>query len=201
VEIDTEAIRVRVVEFQDDLTRMDLIQVVRKHITTGPSVVLQEATYYDLRSQIASHFQIHPSAVVVVGSCRTGFSIKPHKRYAVCADTADVDVAIVSPEQFDAYWELVFDRWRAGQIWFRARKRRRFLHDLFKGWLWPRSLPPSRQFDEATAWVEFEDQLTRDFFRGRRSVSARLYRSWARLEAYQSVHVIECLDALKRDVR
>jgi len=57
---------------------------------------------------------------------------------------------------------------------------------------------PSSHFKEATAWVEFEDQLTRDYFKRRRSVGARLYRTWERLEAYQSGHVIECKNALSR---
>jgi hypothetical protein len=196
--IDAQAIQARIVEFKDDLGRIDLIQVVRKHITTGPSVVLQEATYYDLRDQVARHFKIHPSAVVVVGSCRTGFSIKPTKRYALCAETSDVDLAIVSRDRFDHYWDLVFDYWRARRLWFKPRAWQSFLRELFKGWIWPRWLPPSRHFQEATDWVEFEDQLTRDHFKGRRSVGARLYRSWERLEAYQSVHVIKCKDALLR---
>src|SRR3954451_10579709 len=99
--------RRRVEEFQHDLQHMDPLKVIRKHITTGASAVLPAATYYELRDEVADHFQLHPSDVIIVGSCRTGFSLKPSKRYAPCRYSSDVDIAIISPERFDAYWDLV----------------------------------------------------------------------------------------------
>ena len=188
----------RVTEFKADLERMDAIQVIRKHITTGGSAVLPDATYYELRNQVADHFGLHPSAVVVVGSCRLGFSLKPVKRYAPFGETSDVDLAIISRDKFDGYWDLVFDHWRSNRIWSQTKQYRAFLADLFKGWIWPRRLPPDRTFREAREWVEFEDQLGRDHFRGLRSVGARLYRTWERLELYQAIYVLKCKNALAR---
>jgi hypothetical protein len=188
----------RVEEFQHDLQHMDPVKVIRKHITTGPSAVLPEAMYYELRDEVADHFKLHPSKVIVVGSCRTGFSLKPNKRYQPFGDSSDVDIAIISRERFDAYWDLVFQHWRSTSLWAKTKRYRVFLGELFKGWLWPRRLPPSRHFQEAVEWVEFEDRLGRQCFRGLRSVGARLYRSWERLEAYQAIHVVDSKTALIR---
>jgi predicted nucleotidyltransferase len=196
--METEEHQRRVAEFQVDLRQLDAITIVRKHITTGTSAVLNDGTYYELRNEVADYFRLHPSEVVVVGSCRTGFSLKPTRRYAAFTEASDVDLAIVSRTRFDAYWDLVFDHWRAYRPWSKTRTYRVFLKELFKGWLWPRRLPPQRHFAEALAWVEFEDHLGRSRFNGLRSVGARLYRSWDRLEAYQAIHVVECKNALAR---
>jgi predicted nucleotidyltransferase len=178
-------------EFKNDLQSMDTVSLIRKHITTGPSAVLTATEYYDLRNEVADHFGLHPSQVVVIGSCRTGFSLKPRQLYQACQDGSDVDLAVVSREKFEAYWDLVFEHWRARRYW-PTKRYRRFLVELFRGWMWPRRLPPSRNFRAAFEWVEFEDRLTRERFRGIRSVEARLYRSWASLEAYQAIHVMDC---------
>lgn len=191
----------RIEEFQHDLRHMEPLKVIRKHITTGTSAVLPESEYYKLKDEVAGHFELHPSKVIVVGSCRTGFSLKPHKRYEPFGDASDVDIAIISRERFDAYWDLVFRHWRFNHPWARTRRYRAFLAELFKGWLWPRRLPPGRSFLEARKWVEFEDRLGQEHFRGLRSVGARLYRTWERLEAYQAIHVMESKTALMRERR
>jgi hypothetical protein len=188
----------RVTQFLDDLRNLDMIRVIRKHITTGTSAVLEESTYSDLRSEVADHFKIHPSAVVLIGSGRTGFSLKPTKRYVAFGDSSDLDFAIVSKDKFDEYWDLVFEHWQSNRFWG-GNRYPRFLRELFKGWIWPRRLPPGRDFKQAMEWVEFEDRLGRERFRGRRSIGARLYRTWDRLEAYQAIHVRQCLQALERE--
>lgn len=197
---DTEHIR-RVTDFQKDLGGMDPIRVIRKHITTGESAVLPEGTDHSLRTRVADHFNIHPSAVVIVGSGRTGFSLKPAKRYHPFGMDSDVDVAVISKQKFDEYWDLVYTHLRTNRLWSRTNCYKTFLVELFKGWLWPRRLPPAPHFQEAKAWAEFEDQLGRETFGGVRSVGARLYRDWDRLEAYQSIHVLECRQALQRGTR
>jgi hypothetical protein len=189
----------RVKGFQDDLKTQDPLWVIRKHITTGTSAVLSEAVYYELRNEVADHFDIHPSAVVLIGSSRLGFSIKPRKRYLPFDASSDIDLAIISQSRFDQFWDLVFEHWRQNRIWARTRRYKQFLRELFQGWLWPRRLPPARYFGHTIEWVEFEDRLGRERFSGLRSVGARLYRTWDRLEAYQAIHVMECRSALLRE--
>jgi hypothetical protein len=188
----------RVSSFQRDLAGNDLQDVIRQHITTGNPVAIEADAYYQLRRTIARRFAVHPSAVILVGSCRTGFSLKPEKRYLPVAPDSDVDIAMVSPQQFDTYWDKVFDLARKDRGWARGRVGKRFASDLFSGWITPRHLPTLPRFSEGRAWAEFFDELTTRRTCGIREIKARLYRSWDRLEAYQEVMVSKCRNDLRK---
>src|SRR5437588_8129200 len=98
----------RVHQFKEDLVSLDVRGVVRKHITTGAPVELSNSDYYSLRQIVGDQFEVHPSAVVLVGSCRTGFSLKAEQRYHQARPGSDLDIAIISPERFDEYWDKAY---------------------------------------------------------------------------------------------
>ncbi|MGA2232212.1 MAG: hypothetical protein ABSH22_15050, partial [Tepidisphaeraceae bacterium] len=162
--------------------------VIRKHISTGRPRAFSDHEYYELRSTVAAEFQLHPSSVVVVGSTRLGFSLSPERRYQIVQSDSDIDVAIVSQERFDDYWERVFLHSKSDLAWPTHKFRVR----LFKGWIDPRFLPRTPAFEAAEKWVQFFDGLMRSRKYGRRRITARLYRSWDRLEAYQETSVLAC---------
>jgi predicted nucleotidyltransferase len=174
--------------FKADLAALPVKDVIRKHISTGKPHLFSEHEYYELRSTIASEFRLHPSSVVVVGSARTGFSLSPKHRFRSVQPSSDIDVAIVSQERFDDYWERVFNYSRKDIAW----QAKRFKTNLFRGWIDPRFLPNNRIFEAAEKWVQFFDGLMRSRKYGRRRITARLYRTWDRLEAYQEPSVIAC---------
>jgi hypothetical protein len=178
--------------FKADLAALDVREVVRKHITTGTPVVLNADDYYELRRDVASHFGLHPNAVVLVGSCRMGFALKHERRWQSALPGSDLDLALVSADRFDDYWDRVFQYARSDLAWTRTRRFSWFLRVLFRGWIDPRSLPTGPRFSEAKAWADFFDGLMRSRRFGPRRISARLYRSWDRLEAYQEIMVRSC---------
>ena len=188
----------RVSAFRDELAKDDLHEVIQKHITTGNPVVIDPNSYFALRRTIAREFAVHPSAVILVGSCRTGFSLKQHKRYLPVNPDSDVDIAIISPQLFDAYWENVFDLARTDRGWARTKTGQRFSLNLFNGWITPRKLPNLPRFSDGRKWAEFFDGLTARRTCGIREIKARLYRSWERLEAYQEIMVTRCRDDLRK---
>ena len=87
----------RVSDFVHDVN-VDIDQCIRRHITTGDPVGISQITYYELRHAIADWLVIHPSKVVVIGSCRVGFTIKPRVRYSPFNPSSDIDVAVVSDQ-------------------------------------------------------------------------------------------------------
>jgi hypothetical protein len=188
----------RVAAFREDLENGDLHDVIQKHITTGNPVAIDDSIYFLLRRMVAHEFFVHPSAVILVGSCRTGFSLKPNKRYLPVAPDSDVDIAIIEPRLFDAYWDNVFDLTRKDRGWANSHIGRRFTLDLFNGWITPRKLPNLPRFSDGRRWAEFFDALTARRTCGIREIKARLYRSWERLEAYQEIMVTRCRDDLRR---
>lgn len=191
--------QLRVTRFRADLAAAEISDVIRKHITTGEPVGVEPDTYFQLRKQIAGEFAVHPSAIVLVGSCRLGFSLKNKKggRYTPITQASDVDVAVVSDALFDSYWNQVFDVVQDDRSWA-VNDGKRFTRDLFSGWLSPDTLPNIPRFTNARRWAEFFARLTRERTCGYRTITARLYRTWDRLEAYQKIMVRECLSELGR---
>jgi hypothetical protein len=170
---------------------------VRKHITTGTPTELTEDDYFDLRRMVAEEFKLHPSSVVLIGSCRQGFSIAPRKRWRPAGPSSDLDVALVSAEQFDVYWDSVFTYSRTNSAWHKSKRYRTFAKNLFNGWIDPRGLPPVPSFQEAARWTEFFDEIMESRRFGSRRISARLYRTWHRLDAYQERAVVKCISDLR----
>jgi hypothetical protein len=183
----------RIEVFKADLAALEVREVVRKHITTGMPAAIHAEQYYELRRDVASHFQLHPNAVVLVGSCRLGFALKPDKRYQVADLGSDLDLALVSTERFDSYWEDVFEYARYDWAWRKTRRFNRFVWYLFNGWIDPRGLPPVPRFKHAKEWAQFFDKLMQSRRFGQRRITARLYRTWERLESYQETMVRSCL--------
>lgn len=190
--IESNECQMRVDQFKTDLKILDTQQIVRKHITTGEPFAITSDQYYELRYAIANEFQLHPSEVILVGSCRTGFSIAPKKRYQPVRIHSDLDVALISAPRFDGYWESVFRFSKSTFAWPESDTCQRFKSSLFQGWIEPRRLPPSRVFEDAQQWVQFFNGLMQSRQFGLRKITARLYRTWDRLESYQEIAVRKC---------
>jgi hypothetical protein len=205
----TETADVRVAAFQAELAEISgpVTNFIRKHITTGTTVGITDAAYFELRRQIAERYRIHPSAIVVVGSMKLGFSLKAKsKQHGVAGvrflpfdGDSDVDVAVVSTSLFDSLWDEFFrlSGPRAQSV-LQDEQRQKALVGLFSGWISPADLPPSSSAKVAESWRVFFDRLTRARICGVRTVKGRIYRDWARLEAYQALMVHECRVALAR---
>src|ERR1700730_200590 len=93
----------RVEEFKADLAALEVREIVRKHITTGMPAAIHAEEYYELRRDVAAHFDLHPNAVVLVGSCRMGFAVVQKKRWRPALAGSDLDLALVSADRFDDY--------------------------------------------------------------------------------------------------
>lgn len=185
----------RISEFKLSLTSQGVKETIRRHITTGDPFALTGDQYHKLRASISDRFGLHPSAIVVVGSCKLGFSLKrkKHGRFTPIGKEADIDIAVISDSLFDDYWERVFEVVGTERNWtMDASEGRKFSRDLFNGWVSPDKLPNLPRFANARDWAEFFDSFGKMRTFGFRRVSARLYRSWSRLEGYQAIHVTEC---------
>jgi hypothetical protein len=170
------------------------VQIVQKHITLGPCCVLDHATYFALKGEVAHHFAVHPQHVVMVGSGKLGFSIAPDKRYRPFSDSSDLDLAIVSPDLFDRVWKTVLTFNDGGTYW---PDKQRFASYLLQGWIRPDKLPPSRVFDFAADWWEFFRALTARGSYGGVKITAGVYRDHHFFERYQSICIKQCRQGLQ----
>ncbi len=170
------------------------VQMIRKYIISGECAVISGAQYFELRSEVADRYEVHPNEVLVVGSGKLGFSIAPAKRYRHFTDTSDIDVVIVSPKLFDRMWKAVHYYWDHGGYWERSSQFKAY---LFQGWIRPDKLPPAKTFQLANDWWQFFNALS---YTGKYSVYkivGALYRDWYFLEAYQLRGVSACADELR----
>jgi predicted nucleotidyltransferase len=192
--IKPEDIDLRMRSFRDDLSALTSVQMIRKHIISGECAVISSAQYFELRSEVADRYEVHPNEVLVVGSGKLGFSIAPKKRYRHFTDTSDIDVVIVSPRLFDRMWKAVHYHWSHGGYWERSAQ---FMAYLFQGWIRPDKLPPARTFELANEWWEFFNFLSSTGKYSVYKIVGALYRDWYFLEAYQLRGVSACADELR----
>ena len=180
-------------EFKGHLSTLPAVDVVRCHILSGPSLLLDEPGYLSFRCKIADHLAVHPNEVVMVGSGKLGFSIAPTKLYRHFCDESDIDVAIVSSALFERVWKSVYEYWRQGGYWEGSAD---FSEYLFRGWLRPDKLPAAHRLEYCKDWWEFFRQLTASGEYGAYSIRAGLYRSWFFLEDYHQKNIEACQSRL-----
>jgi hypothetical protein len=196
MEVDA-VIQSRINGFKSDLTNMSISTIVRKHITFGDCYVFENGKYFDLKAEVADHFEIHPSEILLVGSAKLGFSIAPRKRYRPFGDQSDIDIAIVSPPLFEKIWQQVFDYQDNISYFWPRDDEIDFKHFLFTGWIRPDKLPPARSFSFRKEWWDFFLSLTSTGVYGPYKITAGLYKSWYYLEKYQSICVKQCQEDIR----
>lgn len=195
--INTAEVLTRMERFKGDLTDLSPLQMIRKHVIYGDCAAITQAQYFDLRSEVAERYEVHPNEVLVVGSAKLGFSIAPNKRYRHFADTSDIDVVIVSSKLFDQIWRSVYHFWSQGGYWERAGHFKKY---LFQGWIRPDKLPPASTFLFANEWWAFFNQLSASGKYSMYKIAGALYRDWYFLEAYQLRGISACVDGLTEEV-
>lgn len=189
-------VKKRINKFKKDLNRFSSIQIVRKHIISGDCFILSQDKYFDLRSEVAEHFGLHPNEVFVVGSAKLGFSVAPKNRYREFSDESDIDIAMVSSMLFEQFWQEVFDYKYEGSYW---PEYDQFLRYLFRGWIRPDMLPPSSMFQLREKWWNFFQSVTRSGRYGEYKIRGGLYRSYFFLENYQKIRIQECINILEEN--
>lgn len=191
--LQTADIELKIRSFQEELAVLTPVEMIRKHIIHGECAVMSMEQYFDLRSEIANKYEVHPNEVLVVGSSKLGFSVAPTKRYRHFTDTSDIDVVIVSSGLFDQMWKAVHHYWDHGGYWERSAQFKAY---LFQGWIRPDKLPPAATFELANDWWQFFNYLSSTRKYSVYKVAGALYRDWYFLEAYQLRSVSACADEL-----
>ncbi|HFQ5380193.1 TPA: hypothetical protein ACGUMU_003423 [Vibrio vulnificus] len=63
-----------------------------------------ESDYLEFKSQIRADYP-NATDIAVMGSGNWGFSLSPHKRFKSYDSTSDIDVAIISDQDFNSIWD------------------------------------------------------------------------------------------------
>ncbi|MBS4067339.1 MAG: hypothetical protein KGZ62_01915 [Sulfurimonas sp.] len=192
---DKQFIKENLDNFQNDLDNINKVDIIRKYVLFGRTFLINEEKYYELKNEIAHNFNIHPNEVMLVGSAKLGFSFsenlsKSKSRYRHFSEESDLDIAIVSNNLFDRYWDEIFNK--KIQTKFQWKDDKSFKDYFFRGWINPTKIP--NDLDIKNDWFEYFRELSNSRKYGEYQINAGIYRNWQFFETYQSSAVQECID-------
>ena len=129
--------------------------------------------------------------VIIVGSGKLGFSIKPNKRYVEFGEDSDIDIAIISPKLFEEIWDEV-TLYIENNISY--PKYPKFCEKLSQnGWIRPDYLP---QIKIKNDWFDYFRLLTNSKKFSDYNLTAGLYYNYKFLENYQLKCIKQCKENL-----
>ncbi len=181
-------------KFKADLLALPPEGVFRRHLILRNPTVISEDSYYRLKEAIVARFELNFTDVLMVGSGKLGFSIKPGRRWQAFADRSDIDIAIVSHRLFESFWNQLHEYFAQGGDW---PNRRDFTKYFFRGWIRPDKFPPTERFQLATEWWEFFNELSQQETNGKYQIRGGLYYSWRFLETYHCKCIKDCRNSLE----
>ncbi|WP_211828683.1 hypothetical protein [Kistimonas asteriae] len=192
------------VKFKSDCQDKGVEEVVQKHLIDGASYFFN--LYYDedeeflFKKSIADSLNVHIRDIVIVGSGKLGFSIKPDKDepglyrfksfdYDYDKDTgnkkSDLDVAIVSSRLFDEQLRNLYEHTDSYLLAsFPARERNQFSKYILKGWIRPDLLP--RNYTISPNIEKVQQDLSSKYSR---DVNIGIYKSWYFFEKYHTNNI------------
>ena len=178
----------RISKFKSDLLELKVGPLVQRHITTGPSFLLNDDQYHLLRARVAAKWGLHPNEILMVGSAKLGFSIVKNQRYRPFGEESDIDLAVVSSQLFDTFARATFDYWEHYSPYW--PKHETYVKYLFRGWIRPDLIPQG--LTQGKQWWEFFRMLTAEGTFGTFQIRAGLYKSWHYLDSYHSICIEKC---------
>ncbi|MBN2315864.1 MAG: hypothetical protein JXM79_18190 [Sedimentisphaerales bacterium] len=178
---------IKLVDFQSDLLKKDLEEVVQKYLFDGFPFCFQEdpGVFYDFRKNVCDNFRIHQQNFAIVGSAKVGFSLSPEKYGNSFSDSSDIDIVLVSDELFEELWlkliefkhTTLFRLDSTIQIRFQQLQKM-----LFYGTI--RFDKLTNDFPVAKEWWEYFNKVSKDERFGPRRVRAAFFKGWKHVSYY-----------------
>ncbi len=142
----------------------------------------------DFRMIVSETLGISFNSVLIVGSSKTGYSLSPKEKtfapFSVSGEDrkiSDIDVAIISSELFNKYWQLFRKSYTKRQ----GTKYQKIYPEIYRGFINEgriTDIPGCRAEWRATV-ADSKRKLSEKFFT-KHAVSYRIYRSWEDFEEY-----------------
>jgi len=196
-------------EFIDDILtkyKNSPLDVVRKYLINGSSYFFEhigtEDNEYNIKKDIAKSLKIHPNNIIIVGSGKLGFSIKPtDKEYPLNnfriettydKEESDIDIAVISSQLFEEKLQAIhsflrsYDLSRIFEVFDDCRKKRKhkkcfddFSRYILLGWLRPDKMPKGFELFDGVAEIQKQYRKTYN-----RKINIGIYKSWEYFEDY-----------------
>lgn len=113
--------------------------------------------WFDFKYKISGKFNIPISSIFLVGSGQFGFSLNPKNKLRNFIEdgeyTSDLDIAIVSSNLFNKYWDYIKEFSLTSLDDEEKVLKSKFLDYMLKGWIRPDLFP--KNYAEKQLWFEF----------------------------------------------
>lgn len=192
-----------VVEFQNNCIQFDPDLIVQKILIDGPTYFFDEyapGKEFEFKKAIANTLNVHIRDIVIVGSGKLGFSIKPEDAiedlslylykqfdhdYLISneAKKSDLDIAIISSTLFDKEIENLFTHTGSYKT-FIGKNRTDFAKFILKGRFIIDYLPQDFQLSQEMQNVQSKLQMEYG-----RDINLEIYKSWYFFEKYHQNNI------------
>ncbi|OLF85751.1 MULTISPECIES: hypothetical protein [Marinobacter] len=193
--------------FKEECKSKSSDEIVQRHLIDGSSYFFNELYTTDdefhFKKSIADSLGVHIRDIVLVGSGKLGFSIKPEKadlrlylfkkfdyEFSINDNNkkSDLDVAIVSGRLFDDQLIKLYqhtDCYLDSVISSGARNQ--IAKYILKGWIQPNTLPKDYKISQ-----NIEDTQSLLSQKYKREVNIGIYKSWFYFEKYhqRNIHTL-----------
>nr|WP_321353769.1 hypothetical protein [uncultured Draconibacterium sp.] len=186
--------------FKSDCLKLQHDDVVQKYLLDGSSYFFDKEINTDefrFKKDIAQCLNVHLREIVIVGSGKLGFSIKPDRdvpgyfpfkefdhdfKSGTKSKKSDLDIAIVSNALFDNQLHQLFDytsQYCNNEIWDKRTDRNSLAKYILKGWLKPEFVPKLYKIsdDLHAILAKYKMEFGRD-------VNIGIYKTWYFFEKY-----------------
>lgn len=172
--------------------------VVQKYLIDGSTYFFdeyQKGGEFDFKKDIATSLDAHIRDIVIVGSGKLGFSLKPDAsnpslypfkifdsnfKLNIELEKSDLDIAVVSGALFDKQLKNIFEHTNSySDTQYKGKKRNSFANYILKGWLRPDFIPEGYQI---TSEINLVQEKYKKLFG--RNINIGIYKSWFYFEKY-----------------
>lgn len=180
-------------KFKMDCNSEDPNIIVQKYLLDGNSYFfseIEDSDEFTFKKNLSDALGVHLREIVIVGSGKLGFSVKPDKDepgyYPFLKfdekSKSDLDIAIVSPLLFDSQLRNIYQftgSYTKSEIWRNNTHRNGLAKYILKGWLKPDLVPQGYEISRKIN--EFRSNYKMKFGR---DINIGIYKSWFYLENY-----------------
>ncbi len=189
--------------FKQDCEKLKSDIIVQKHLIDGSSFFFDEIQIgqeFEFKKDLAKSLDVHIRDIVIVGSGKMGFSVKPDKEDLsnypfkrfdsnfeenIGDKKSDLDIAIISGNLFDRQLEKIYNHTKSyTDSRYKGKKVNSLGIYILKGWLRPDFTPEDYQITS-----EVQPVIEKYKMEYGRDINIGIYKSWFFFEKYHENNI------------
>lgn len=184
-------------DFRISCIKLEPFEVVDRYLIEKSSYFFEniiKGGEYEFKKEIAQLLKVHIRDIVIVGSGKLGFSLKPDKINNTLypftlfdgreGKKSDLDIAIISSSLFDREMQNLYDHTNLTTIKWKNYDKNNFTYFMLRGRLTIRNLPKEFQFTKDVWNVQEKYRMQYG-----RVINFEIYKSWHYFESYHQQNI------------